>query len=102
MTRKAGTQFNYRLAFRLALLSNAFLLGSGLLFLFNSTVVATAPSPPRFEVVPSGNTGVDYNLYITRTSDSVNVFCYPGYRARLSNVGTKQAIQCNQPIKPST
>jgi hypothetical protein len=93
------TQFNYPLAFRLALLSNALLLVSGLFFILNSTVEATAPTPPTLETVPKGSDGsrVDYHLYMTRTSDTVFVFCYPGYRAKLSNVGNKQALQCNQP-----
>lgn len=98
---KNQTQFNYRLAFKLALLSNAILLGSGLFFLFHSTVQATAPSPPTLETVPvdKSSSRFNYNLYMTRTSDSVFVFCYPGFRAKLSNVGDKQAIQCNQPIQ---
>jgi hypothetical protein len=63
-------------------------------------VLATAPAPPN--VVPAVLNGKPvYVLYMTRSSDTVLVRCYPGFQPTLS-VGTdgQGTLLCNQQIQP--
>lgn len=92
----AKRRFNYRQAFRLALLSNLLLLVIGLLLLFTSTVRAQLPDlqAPRIELIGLGGSPTYYRLQINRRTDIIYIYCQFGAEPRVSQLRDTKAVQC--------
>lgn len=94
---KTKIRFNYRLAFRLALLSNFILLVVGLFLLFTPTVKAQFPDPqaPRLELIGLGGSPTLYRLQLNRRTDIIYIYCQFGAEPRVSQLRGTKAVQCD-------